>query len=363
MPTRTFFALLSLLGAFLGASARQGAPGAAGFGQAERALQAAITRHFYDSASGFYREHARPQPDDRPHAYLWPLCALLQAANEVEAAGLDSGVFDPVLDLIGRYRDARSPAPGYAAYLPGEKGSDRYYDDNQWIGLAAMDAWFRTGKARYLHTAEAIYCFMMTGYDTVAGGGLYWKEGDPSTKNTCSNGPGILLALKLYKATGHTGYLDTALLLYHWVNERLRAPSGLYYDNLKTRTGRIGKAQYSYNSGTMLESNVWLFELTGERQYLRQAVAIADSAAAYFLAGDHFRDGYWFNAVLLRAYARLLQVHPDRTYVDRVARAVEAALRERRLDNGLMGEQHAGNLVDQGGMLEMLARLCALERP
>jgi hypothetical protein len=42
---------------------------------------------------------------------------------------------------------------------------------------------------------------MMTGFDTVSGSRLYWKEKDYTTKNTCSNGPEILVALQVYNAT------------------------------------------------------------------------------------------------------------------------------------------------------------------
>src|SRR5258708_3097366 len=137
--------------------------------------------------------------------------------------------------------------------------------------------------------------FMMSGSDAVAGGGLYWEEGKKSNKNTCSNGPGIVLALQLYKATKEKKYLDTALLLYHWVDAHLRDVDGLYFDNIRVRDHRIGKAKYSYNTGTMLQANVYLYELTGERAWLQRATAIADSAPRYFSLSGTFPDGLRFN--------------------------------------------------------------------
>src|SRR5207237_2956636 len=131
-------------------------------------------------------------------------------------------------------------------------------------------------------TGTLIYKYMMTGFDTASGGGLYWQENKKATKNTCSNGPGIILALQLYRATKNKKYLDTAKLLYTWVNDKLKAPNGLYYDNINVKTGRISRQMYSYNTGTMLQSNVYLYELTGEEQYLKEAVSIADSALVYF---------------------------------------------------------------------------------
>ena len=115
------------------------------------------------------------------------------------------------------------PAPAYQAYVTREEKDDRFYDDNQWIAIACIDAYNRTKQQHYLDIAEMIYRFMMTGYDSISGGGLYWKEGDKTTKNTCSNGPGILIALQLYKITSNKNYLDTALVLYNWTNAHLQS--------------------------------------------------------------------------------------------------------------------------------------------
>jgi predicted alpha-1,6-mannanase (GH76 family) len=71
---------------------------------------------------------------------------------------------------------------------------------------------------------------MMNGFDTLSGGGLYWEEDHKTSKNTCSNGPAILILLQLYNITKEKPYLDTALLLYNWVNKYLQASNGLYYD-------------------------------------------------------------------------------------------------------------------------------------
>lgn len=106
----------------------------------------------------------------------------------------------------------------------------------------------------------------------ITGGGLYWKERDKTTKNTCSNGPGILLALQLYEATHKRPYLDTAKLLYDWVNKRLRAPSGIFWDAIKPgEQCRIDSAAHTYNAGTMVEANVKLYHLAHQLQYLREA--------------------------------------------------------------------------------------------
>src|SRR5258708_26006579 len=50
-------------------------------------LYQAVQGEFYDSASGYYRDHEEPAPKVG-YAYCWPLCGLFQAYNEAEAAGI-----------------------------------------------------------------------------------------------------------------------------------------------------------------------------------------------------------------------------------------------------------------------------------
>lgn len=207
-----------------------------------------------------------------------------------------------------------------------------------------------------------MYNYMMTGFDTVLTGGLYWQENKKVSKNTCSNGPAIILALQLYKATKDEAYLDTALLLYNWMNKTLKAPSGLYYDNICISDKKIGRTQFSYNTGTMLQSNVYLYECTGDKKYLEEATAIADSSLSYFYGSGTFRDAYWFNAVLLRGYQQLLQYNKDTKYIMGFKKCLDHALQYEKNRQGLFGmDNKILNLVAHGGMLEILARYAYLE--
>ncbi len=324
-------------------------------------LQQSIENNFYDPASGFYKETIVVEKGKNAYSYLWPLCGMIQANNEIEKVNKTAGLVSKTMQIIQEYYDASPPAPGYASYIMKFKGGDRFYDDNQWIGIACMDAYFRDKKKSYLQTGKVIYKYMMTGFDTVLNGGLYWQENKKTSKNTCSNGPGIILALQLYKATKDRSYLDTAILLYNWVNEKLKAPNGLYYDNINVKTNKIGKAMFSYNTGTMLQSNVYLYEVTKENKYLKEAVSIADSALNYFNGNGKFRDSYWFNAVLLRGYQHLLQHKKDTKYIAAFKHCTDNALENNMNNLKLMGKDKTLDLVSQSGMLEILARLAWLE--
>ena len=330
--------------------------------QKAAALQQAVNKYLYESNTGLYLETSDRTKNHNPHSYLWGLCGLIQAANEMEALYPGRQYMQPVITAIGRYYSPAPPAPGYGCYIAGEKREDRYYDDNQWIGIACLDAYARTGKKWFLSKGEEIYRFMMTGYDTVSGGGLYWKEGDKTTKNTCSNGPGILLALDLYNATRKKSYLDTARLLYCWVNEYLRSPDGIYWDAIKpAENNRIDSAAYTYNTGTMLEANVKLYFITKNTHYLKAAQNIAAGSYRRFFRNGRFRSSYWFNAVLLRGYEALYKADKNRKYINAMQEyADDVWARDRDNSTNMIGARPAKELLDQAGMIEIYARLAGM---
>ncbi len=139
-------------------------------------LQQAIEDNFYDPSSGFYKETAVVEKGKNAYSYLWPLCGMIQANNEIEKVNNKEGLVSKTLQIIQEYYDTSLPAPGYASYIMKFKAGDRFYDDNQWIGIACMDAYFSDKKKSYLQTGKVIYKYMMTGFDTVLTGGLYWQE-------------------------------------------------------------------------------------------------------------------------------------------------------------------------------------------
>jgi rhamnogalacturonyl hydrolase YesR len=333
-----------------------------------QSLRSAIQKNFYNKVSGYYlietdtAKRERKNGYLREYTYLWALCAMYQAVNEIEKVDPSTDLIIPMLQNINNYYDPAPPSPGYSDYIMKLKPGIRYYDDNQWIGITALDVYARTNKKSYLKQGKLVYDFMMSGCDTVLGGGIYWREGDTGSKNTCSNGPGVLVALQMYQATKEKRYFDSGLKIFNWTNKKLQAPSGLYYDNIRTKDGNVQKATLSYNTGTMLESYVYLYEITKDKQYLKDAKAIADSSLTFFYGREKFRDGLWFNAVLLRAYQHLLKYNNDTKYIMGFKKCLDYALKNDKNVQGLFtGRNGVQNLVEHGGMLEILARFALLE--
>jgi hypothetical protein len=338
-----------------------------------QSLQNAIQKNFYDKASGNYLVVLDPAKREnkngylREYTYLWSYCALYQAYNEMEKLDPKTKLMAPLLKLMYQYYNPAPPHGGFTDYIMKLKPGERYYDDNEWIGITALDAYTRTKDKKDLALGKDMYDFIMTGYDQVLGGGIYWKEGDKSSKNTCSNGPGALVALQMYQATKQRFYLDTAIKIVKWTDSKLRTPENLYYDNIRTKNGSLGKATFSYNTGTMLESYVYLYEITGEKKYLDEANLIADSSMNYFYGNGKFRDEYWFNAVLLRGYQHLLKFNKDTKYIIAFKKALDNTLQNEKNELGLFdgktrdGKKEAKDLVAIGGMLEILARYAWME--
>jgi hypothetical protein len=330
---------------------------------AERAMAVltAVKNHLYDPAAGLYLESDK-EKNEHPHSYLWGVCAMIQAANELEVLHPKEVFMQPVINTINQYYDTKAPAPGYDSYVVKEGGGDRFYDDNQWIAIAYLDAYARTKRKFFLDKGAEIYRFMMTGYDTARGGGLYWKEGDLKEKNTCSNGPAALVALQMYEATKKKVYLDTALQIYHWVNKRLQAPEGYYWDGLRMEKNTINTNTYTYNSGTMLEANVKLYHITKDKKYLLEAQRIAEASYNHFFHNGRFPHAtYWFNAVLLRGYIALYKVDKNRKYIDAMQQEADAVWNNERDANNLLGPHKDKDVLGQGGMIEIYARLAAVK--
>src|ERR1035437_10687432 len=115
-----------------------------------QSLQAAIQKNFYDKASGYYFVDVDPAKREkkgdylREYTYLWSLCAMFQAANEIEKLDRSAHLMDPMLKIMNDYYDPAPPKAGYSDYIMKLKPGERYYDDNEWIGITALDAYART---------------------------------------------------------------------------------------------------------------------------------------------------------------------------------------------------------------------------
>ena len=316
------------------------------------------------------------------YSYLWPYSGTFSAVNALlESTGnkkYKKLLENKVLPGLEEYFDTRREPFAYSSYISSQPLSDRFYDDNVWLGIDFTDSYRMTGKQAYLEKAKLIWKFILSGKDDVLGGGIYWCEQKKESKNTCSNAPGAVFALKLFQATQDDAYLKQGKDLYEWTKKNLEDPKDhLYFDNIALNK-KIGRAKFAYNSGQMMQSAALLYQLTRNPLYLKDAQNIAKECYNYFFTdfttttGESFKmlkqGDIWFTAVMLRGFIELYHIDKNKTYINAFDKSLNHAWMYARDDKGLFNTDLCGKskddkkwLLTQAAMIEMYARLATIQ--
>ena len=334
----------------------------------------AMQTYFYVGDQHLYTEQ-HPNDGNNPYSYVWPFSQALAAT--IDLSGMRSGG-GPYRDAVGdrltglqAYWNGGTTPPGYDSYVrpPLGGGGDKFYDDNEWIGLELVQRYRMTGDSAALSRARQIFDLLVFGWDTdpthPCPGGVFWTQASWSQdRNTVSNAPGAELGLQLDELTTDAGkkayYFDWAKKMYDWVNGCLHAPNGLYWDHIDL-AGNVEKTLWSYNQGTMIGANVLLYRITGQRVYLNRAVAIADAALDYYGGvGRLYRQDPPFNAIFFKNLLLLDSVKPNPRYREAMqAYADEVWTSARDPHSGLFVFEATKpvNLIFQAAMIEIYATL------
>lgn len=316
-------------------------------------------------------------------SYLWPYSGTFSAVNALFEATHDKKykklLDSRVLPGLEEYFDTQRVPNAYSSYIRTAPASDRFYDDNVWLGIDFTDTYQMTQEPKYLDKAQLIWKFIESGTDSILGGGIYWCEQKKESKNTCSNAPGSVLALKLFKATNDSSYFEKGKKLYEWTQRNLQDSADyLYFDNIRL-DGKIGKAKFAYNSGQMMQSAALLYQLTKNPIYLKDAQNIAKECFNYFFTDftpttneEAFRmlkkGDIWFTAVMLRGFIELYRIDKDKTYINAFNKSLSYAWDNARDENGLFNTDLSGKskdqkkwLLTQAAMVEMYSRLAMIQ--
>jgi Predicted glycosyl hydrolase len=311
-------------------------------------------------------------------SYLWPFSGTFSAVNSLYFATNDkryiSLLNNSVLKGLDNYLDKTRKPTAYASYIRKAGKSDRFYDDNVWIGIDFTDIYSKTKNKKYLSKAKMIWNFIESGIDNKLDGGVYWCEQKKNSKNTCSNAPASVFALKLFLATSDSSYFAKGKELYEWTKAHLRDQSDdLYYDNISLNR-HIDKAKYPYNSGQMLQAAALLYRITNNSCYLYDAQKIAKSCSTYFfLHKDNCEivlkeENIWFSTVMLRGFIELYNVDHQSQYLETFRQILDTAWNKARDTNGLLNRDCTGKIKDktkwlltQAAYIEMYARLGTLQ--
>jgi rhamnogalacturonyl hydrolase YesR len=311
-------------------------------------------------------------------AYLWPTSGIFSGVNTLLRETGDSEYEDMLNNVIipglGNYFDeVRQPAC-YQSYIVQAGESDRFYDDNVWLAIDFLEAYKLTENQTFLDRSETLWNFILSGWDNQLGGGIYWCEQKKASKNTCSNAPAAVLALKLYEVTQDDYYFDWATKIYNWTKDNLKDPEDhLYFDNVSL-DGGIDRRKFTYNSGQMLQASVLFYKLTGDESYLKEAEAIAESAINHFTVNFPTPEGKdirlfkgsdnWFNVIMFRGFEELYSVNNNLVYINIFKDNLDYLWNHARDEDGLFskswGEGDDGNpkwLLDQASMIEFYASI------
>ena len=193
--------------------------------------------------------------------------------------------------------------------------------------MALIETLEATRDEKYLERAEATMRFVLSGEDDELGGGIYWRERRRNSKNTCSNAPAIVAALRLYQKTTNPQHLATAERLYDWTCSHLQDDEdGLFWDNLRL-SGRLDRRKYSYNSALMIRANCLFFEVTKDPKYLAEAQCIARSAVTHWIVPETgaVKDGGRFAHLLLESLLAVGRLDQNPQWINTVKSSVQFA--------------------------------------
>lgn len=198
----------------------------------------AKTSMWWDTRRGWYFDALGNDPT-RPLADLWDSNGLFEALDEIALARPTAHNLAALASFANRsegyWNRYLRPTPGYAPRLGDRNPKQRtWFDDNGWIGLAFLDAYRATGDTRYLTDAERAFRFIAAeGWDTAAGGGMWW-----STAHEWRSGEALAaasdLAARLYQDTGKAKYLQAADKYVGWADEHLLQVHGVYLRTANT---------------------------------------------------------------------------------------------------------------------------------
>ena len=209
----------------------------------------------------------------------------------------------------------------------GNKYQNEFNDDMEWLGIACVRAYEVTNDDEYLNLAKELWNEVKKGWSDEFGGGIQWKTDTPLSKNACSNAPGAILALGLYRIEENPEDLEWAKDIYDWQKSTLVDPvTGLVWDNISREGGEITINKdwiFTYNQGSYIGAAHQLYEATNEQVYLSDAIKTSNAIMTSpkvttegVLRNENQGDGGLFKGILVRYFTDLIQ-EPDLADSDR----------------------------------------------
>ncbi len=307
-------------------------PKPAGYRQKAEEETDFIQAHYWDASAKRYRPTYPTVAGQLQYDVMWGNGVQFSALAGAERE--DPAKYRQPLSLFAdglvAYWDPTAPVPCYQAYCSGPGGDDKYYDDNEWMVLGFTEAYQNTGDPKYLKMAQDTQKFVLSGWDDVLGGGVYWKI-DHKSKNTCSNAPAAASALRLDQVTGDREQGAWGIKITDWTTSHLEDTDGLFWDNVKL-SGEIQKWKFSYNTALMIRAHVLLYQLRHTPADLTEARREADAGLAAWTdpatgSLQKTENSPRFTHLFCEALLRLYDVSHEAKYLNAVRQQAAFAYR------------------------------------
>jgi hypothetical protein len=287
-----------------------------------------IRSDLYAPDSGLYADKWDAAKGRSGPAFMWGCGVMVSALNA--AAALDrrhAPELERYVRALDVYWNPAGPTPGYDV-LPCPKPVDRYYDDNVWVVLALVETSEVLRDRRYVGKAEAAMDYVLSGLDDRLGGGIYWRERDKASKNTCSNAPSALACYRLHEATREVRYRDRGDRILDWTTAKLRDPEDMLMWDKVSLGGKVDRTKWSYNTALVIRALLARARLERNLERAKalraEAVAMAEAGLARWQdAGTGaFRDDGAFAHLFLEALLELDERLGNARFRPKVLRAL-----------------------------------------
>lgn len=195
----------------------------------------------------------------------------------VDLAKLDKGRMEATKQMLA-VTFSKAPQHKIAG---GKVGTwlNAYYDDEGWWALAWINAYDLTGNQDYLRAARNIFQDMQKNPGTPCGGKRWAKTGDVRVA-MIANSLYLDVAASLANRVPDkkAQYQAEANKEWDWIVKRKiinNSGNNTIMDGLNPNTCKPGGYVWTYNVGSMVSASVEMFKLTGNRDFLKQAVTMS----------------------------------------------------------------------------------------
>ena len=329
------------------------------FNEAANEAQDALWHEFWSEERDYLHRNYPKQEDDTGHDYWWFAHAI-----DVMVDGYERTEDSEYLDRANKI------AEGVYTRTNNSFIND-FFDDMDWMALALLRIYDNTNDENYLQHSKDLFDEIKSAWSGVAGGGLGWSRGSRHFKNTPTNAPAVILAVRLYERTGDVFYQEWAHKIFNWLHETLRdSETGYINDGINDRKDNtLTTNAYTYNHGIYIGAALEMYRMTADSTYLDHAQLTYENAKSYYsnVRGIIFEegegDGGLFKGILMR-YVTLLgftvpELRDDVT--DWVLTNATAAMERSTNDAGVIADRWNGPYKNEQHLSSHLSGVKVLE--